>query len=655
MSNKLYEENDIQNIANAIRNKNGTEDTYKVSQMPTAIDSIEVIESATAEGESLSLTNTKAMPYKDYKVKGKSEQATRSGKNLFNKNDVTLNARIGGDGNDYTADATGYYISNFIKVSPNTQYVRNSPITDAYHRLAFYSSNSVDTFISAIFANDITTPANCNYIRFCGLITEKNTIQLEQGTTPTSYEPYGVSPSPEYPSEIHSVADDDINIFNAEKINNYNIKVKDNGKTIIMPLVTSGNGNTNTSTKLNVLCPDLQVGDVIYIRFKRNLNNNRNKFIYLYGSNKIMYASENSPSYTITQEDLNSYVFLYGNDYDYGETEQCIITDFKIQKNTVPINYSPYNQGTVTIKQRGKNLFDGEIELGNINPDNGSLSNSTTRTRSKNFIKVEPNTTYSYSHTVGERRWIIGYTKNKEGITDGTAGYNSAIVSSNKPTEAIHFTTTPTTEYIKWYDTDCIDLTEHVQIEEGSTATSYEPYQTPHNYTLQTEPLRSLPNGVKDSKDTKQHTRVGRVVLDGSEEWITLDAQNTDNTFYVSSTIIDSTAKSGGYILSNIAIKGAVWGTDNANEVALLTNYSKLRFRVSKNIASTVQEWKTYLSNNYVEVVYELETEIIEPLTQNQATTMLDIIKTGSYEGTTNIYTDEDVKPTMKVGYYKKS
>ena len=33
---------------------------------------------------------------------------------------------------------------------------------------------------------------------------------------------------------------------------------------------------------------------------------------------------------------------------------------------------------------------------------------------------------------------------------------------------------------------------------------------------------------------------------------------------------------------------------------------------------------------------------------------MLDIIKTGSYEGTTNIYTDEDVKPTIGVDYYKK-
>lgn len=40
MANKLYEENDIQAIANAIRGKNGSTDTYKVSEMATAIEGI---------------------------------------------------------------------------------------------------------------------------------------------------------------------------------------------------------------------------------------------------------------------------------------------------------------------------------------------------------------------------------------------------------------------------------------------------------------------------------------------------------------------------------------------------------------------------------------------------------------------------------------
>lgn len=40
MAMKLYSDTDIQNIANAIRAKNGSSDTYKVSQMATAIQNI---------------------------------------------------------------------------------------------------------------------------------------------------------------------------------------------------------------------------------------------------------------------------------------------------------------------------------------------------------------------------------------------------------------------------------------------------------------------------------------------------------------------------------------------------------------------------------------------------------------------------------------
>lgn len=42
MANKLYEEGAILNIARAIREKNGTTDTYTVSQMPAAIRALEI-------------------------------------------------------------------------------------------------------------------------------------------------------------------------------------------------------------------------------------------------------------------------------------------------------------------------------------------------------------------------------------------------------------------------------------------------------------------------------------------------------------------------------------------------------------------------------------------------------------------------------------
>ena len=135
--------------------------------------------------------------------------------------------------------------------------------------------------------------------------------------------------------------------------------------------------------------------------------------------------------------------------------------------------------GDNTILIRGKQLFDGEIELGNINTSNGELINSTTRTRSKNFIKVEPNTTYTITRQVGQYRWIIGYTKDKIGITDGMdVGYESVIAIINSTSiMSKNFTTTPTTEYIKWYDTNSTDINEHVMINLGNTALPYEPYQ----------------------------------------------------------------------------------------------------------------------------------------------------------------------------------
>lgn len=171
----------------------------------------------------------------------------------------------------------------------------------------------------------------------------------------------------------------------------------------------------------------------------------------------------------------------------------------------------------------GKNLFDGEIELGSINPANGTLTSNNSRTRSKNYIKVKPNTTYTITRSGGGIRWIIGYSSDKAGITDGNfEGYPSALASFTVSL-TFTFTTSSTTEYIKWYDTSSTDLTEKIQIEEGSTATEYEPYgvspspdypsEIVNTYKAGTynvvidnkvfeftipEDLRGLPNGIGD-------------------------------------------------------------------------------------------------------------------------------------------------------------
>ena len=79
---------------------------------------------------------------------------------------------------------------------------------------------------------------------------------------------------------------------------------------------------------------------------------------------------------------------------------------------------------------------------------------------------------------MGSDRWIIGYTKSKVGITDGNVqGHPATLCHLVSTQSSASFTTSPTTEYIKWYDTVSTDTSEHVMINVGSTASPYEPYQ----------------------------------------------------------------------------------------------------------------------------------------------------------------------------------
>ena len=357
---------DITNAYTSIENKGGTIPANKnTNNLPTAIDSIEVIEQATAEGESISLTNTKAMPYSDYVVEGKSEQ---------------------------------------------------------------------------------------------------------EGT-----------PSPSNPSEIHSVADD-VNLFDIDNINPYTYQCtynKTNNKIEIVSAVQTGLSYCILNPKIEF---EPNTTYTVSFDYTGNLRS-----VIMFSNNYTVFGNSSTTNILSFTTTSSIYELALGI---YPTTGSSIeVSNIKFQKGTVATPYSPYNQGTVTIKQRG------------------------------------------------------------------------------------------TTEN--------------------------------NDYTIQTAPLRSLPNGVKDTielQDMQNHTRIGRQT----------------GTLTETTIITLSDAKSNGAYMCNIKSAGTLTG-------------------------QTIE-----LEAGDYEIIYELANEVIEPLTQNQATTMLDIIKTGSYEGTTNIYTDEDVKPTIGVGYYKK-
>lgn len=100
--------------------------------------------------------------------------------NLFDSAEATDDMRLTESGNAQAA--AGYYVSDYISVEEGYYYYKNSPTTDAFHRLAIYDSNK--TFISAQIytANYVLIPNNGAYIRICGLMTEKSTTVINRIT-----------------------------------------------------------------------------------------------------------------------------------------------------------------------------------------------------------------------------------------------------------------------------------------------------------------------------------------------------------------------------------------------------------------------------------------------------------------------------------------
>lgn len=108
-------------------------------------------------------------------------------KNLFTGT-ASADRRINPD-NGGSGGATGYSMSNFIEVKPNTTYALTTGGSSYY---SWYTSNDYSTYISGgTWTNQAskTSPANAKYIRFDYLTSNVGNVQLEIGEA-TPYTPY---------------------------------------------------------------------------------------------------------------------------------------------------------------------------------------------------------------------------------------------------------------------------------------------------------------------------------------------------------------------------------------------------------------------------------------------------------------------------------
>lgn len=575
------------------------------------------------------------------KVEGDTYQATRSGKNLINiydlfevgytetKSGVTMTILENG-GIKFNGTATsnaswpleGTYQSGITKIAFNGDYVQSGLANNI--GINYYSG----TTRLGTFSNNTTrnVNANCDYaiIAVTNGVTYDNAVcypQLEQGTTPTEYEEYGVSPSPDYPSDIRNVGDN--NVFDGLFLQGYR----------------SGNANwgTPTSDTQNIVSQNK-----IFVNYGNNykFTNTQNKALFqvnLYKSDGTIIGYFNNTKLT------NNTIKLDGTETLSGGSG--IITDvsfISIQiKDTNGITPSDVTNAkllsnSIDFKVETKNKFSSEMELGTIN-NSGVPSSSNDAIRTKNFIEVEPNTTYTISNNKNYYIYPYEYNNNQQFIIRDASIQGKTTI-----------TTTSTTKYLKVRTnagTIENDLTSLWQLEKGTEATQYVPHQEQNiHFPLAEGQLLHKGDYLADDgiHSTRRTIKLAISDMNNSESY-----PGWNNTPYIQNDYPEK----NGYLnvvtnyLSNIS-------TENSDGISINTTNDKNVLFLSTNIFNLTQtQWKSQYPNLMFELQYELAEEIVTPYTTEQAEAYYKLKHFLTYEGYTLIECIDNMKPDIQVNY----
>lgn len=527
MSNKgLVLKQNISNIAEEIRQSLGISTTYKPRELAQAIHNAILKykqNNPTATSTDGILTNAYDVPMVDYKIDGKSEQDSTTGKNLLEPSFTTktqngITVAFTDEGMVVSGNSTSQYqfFTIFEKELPAGNYIINGIPGASYSTYAITvgkNGENIGGVLAGNFTFTLNEPSSIR-LNFYPYLTDYSVpktfkYQLEQDSTATSYEPYTggqPSPNPDYPQEIRAVGD---LVESGEHAGKYEIPVRVSGKNLF------GNLTWITGVYSYFQLPKVDT----YYSLSINLKEGKTipSGLYFGFSEQGDYSSSQKVQPLITNGELT---FSSVNNYKYGFLNYCYV---------YPATY-------------------------------------------KNNI-------------------------------------------------------------LEYFD---------IQLEEGSTATPYEPYHTPITTPIYLDrPLYNLPNGAKDKirfSTGKRTNAVGEVVLDGSESWTIKNI--TDTHLYFSSNKIDGQVDTSSNIglCNRLKYDAYIWDNDRNGFCFVSMNYN-LRLRILNTLLSekSVVAFKSWLSTHNTQVLYELATPTEETI---------DLPQLNLWEGTNIIEIGTEIQPS---------
>ena len=311
--------------------------------------------------------------------------------------------------------------------------------------------------------------------------------------------------------------------------------------------------------------------------------------------------------------------------------EDCLVTDVDNE------NYGKYEVG---VKIVGKNKFKGWKEK----------------------IYMKSNTHYSILSdvTTGATRYNIRfYNKNNENVSKEISIKNISAQSNLYYNANGHFRTGADStyirnvfiiygdfEYAKFYCDNISYL--NVRLEEVSAVSiPYEPYkETNATIYLNSPLLQGDRIEVIDGKLCHYH-KMGKVVLDGSENWSDRWENNKGISIYTL-TLLDKGVAERKYMCDNLQtpFSGTSLNQNSINNHNQLLCHGQELY--SQNIyisfnANTLDDFKQWLSENPTTVIYELAEPYYEDITPIQSSFVISTVSEGDME----IITDLPIKSNI--------
>lgn len=595
------------------------------------------------------------LPVAYTRMDGNSYQETTTGKNIVPNNGTTATI----NGVTFTKQQDGTVIANGTATTRAIFSIGAFPkLTGTYTISGCPEGGSSWTYCieAAIYAQgggEIAWPKDTgsgirynfddNAGRMYIVITAGTTVnnlvfkpQLESGSVKTSYEPYTggqPSPSPDYPQEVKTLKGYNlVNIYGdyikREESAYSNITRENETLSYTITNIYSGYLGFVIPTEIGQSYT-LSYGDLIGDIMLVELDN----IITEVGTN---YGTKRLSGYTFTATKPYLGVWLEANP---NAITNPSVSNLMLNEGTQPKLYLPYNN--IGLKFTGKNY---------INPNDIAYGPNNVKPFFTSGFLIKSGETWTMSYKGTQNCTGLYIRKKSDGSSLKTA-YNAKYQTYTAVEDELI--------YIDYYLNNIEQDINNFQFEKGSTATPYEPYQSQtKTIDLQDNFIGKLPNGVKDELSIDKqgnvilNKKIGKVVLKGSGSYTNLSLHG--GTTYMTINKSDTTVK----IVPNTAIAcisdifmgsslDKVWSGAQLYGIALGSNGKYFQFSLPQTVATTVEEFKTFLSTHNATVYYELET----PYTVDLG----NIGPIDMFVGTNNILVSTNIDTNYNMRIYNKS